>query len=112
MNEARAITALKDHGRSENIVFVIQHGWLPESSYYYIDMELCEGNLDHYIKGNPVLTYNSSINPRLRGLVEPSPNQEMFQIWDIMEQIASGIEYIHDAKQVHRDLKPRNGKLY
>lgn len=33
----------------------------------------------------------------------------IMKIWRIMEDITSGIAFIHFHKEVHRDLKPRNG---
>src|SRR5271155_2995181 len=108
LNEARAIDKLQARGKSANLVWVTEHGWHPESSYYYIDMELCEGNLDNYIKGKENCTYELSDNPRLLGTF--FTERGIWYTWDIMEQIASGIEFIHACGQVHRDLKPRNGK--
>ena len=32
------------------------------------------------------------------------------EIWDIMRQIADDIAFIHSDQEVHRDIKPRNGK--
>ena len=36
-------------------------------------------------------------------------NSSVLQIWTVMSQIASGVEYIHRQRQVHRDIKPGNG---
>ena len=33
----------------------------------------------------------------------------LLQIWTVMSQIASGVEYIHGEQQIHRDIKPGNG---
>ena len=33
----------------------------------------------------------------------------LLQIWTVMSQIASGVEYIHRKHQIHRDIKPGNG---
>jgi serine/threonine protein kinase len=106
-NEVRAIDIFRGHGISENIVSVIDHGWLSRS-YYYIDMELCEGNLEQYIMKDPELTYELSAaeNPRL--LYAGFEGRGIWNTWDIMEQVASGIEFVHGCGEAHRDLKPRN----
>ena len=106
LNEARAIDVLRENGTMDNLVSVTSHGWLSDSPYYYIDMELCHGNLEDYIENRPQIQYIQLRNPRLHAvrLME----RGVWNLWDIMEQIASGVEFIHACKQVHRDLKPRN----
>jgi serine/threonine protein kinase len=108
LNEARAIDKLKASGRCENIVLVFKHGWLEGSSYYFIDMELCGCNLEHFTKGEERSSYLEMKNPRFFGAM--LSERGLWSTWDIMEQICAGIEFIHHGKQIHRDLKPRNGK--
>jgi len=110
LNEAHAINKLKDHGTSENIVSILHHGWMAESVYYYIDMEVCGINLEEYIATPAATTYISSENPRLFGTKFGECG--MWNAWDIMEQISGGVEFIHSCEQVHRDLKPRNGRIF
>jgi serine/threonine protein kinase len=107
--EARAIDKLQENKKHKNLVTITEHGWLAESWFYYIDMELCQGNLDDYLHEKKTLTYESSSNPRFFNatLLEKGD----WYIWDIMEQISKGIEFIHSRTLVHRDLKPRNGNL-
>lgn len=94
MNEVRAIDKLCKH-RHENIVTVLRHGWL-NSSYYFFDMELCEMNLEQYISGE----LNTSSVPETYDATE---------ILNIITQVTSGLDFIHNHAEVHRDLKPRNG---
>ena len=56
-------------------------------------MELCDFNLEIYISRNWTVR----------------PWQRLAQIFTIMRDIANGVTYIHLLKEVHRDLKPRNG---
>ena len=108
LQEIRAIEKLSCSGNHTNLVAVQKHGRLSGSlPFYYIDMEICEGNLEDYIRGSGQ-AFIAAINPRLSalGIVQVG---RVATIWDIAEQIASGISYIHNCKEVHRDLKPRNG---
>jgi serine/threonine protein kinase len=73
--------------------------------FYYIDMELCQGNLEDFIKGNTPHRFDLSNIHRLLNVSE----RGVWGIWDIMEQITNGIVFIHACGEVHRDLKPRNG---
>jgi serine/threonine protein kinase len=92
-NEARATKKLCGSSPHINIVHVLGQGILPLSPFYYIDMELCDQNLETYI-------YNRR-DPQLSG--------EELEIWDIMRQIANGVKFIHNHGEIHRDLKPSNG---
>jgi len=82
-----------------NLVQIYAQGWLQSYSastnegIYFIDMELCHANLKHYI------------NERYEfdGGIEPS------EIWHIMQQITSGLKFLHSEKIIHRDMKPENG---
>src|SRR5438876_20213 len=93
--------------RNTNIVRVFKHGHLPQS-YYYIDMELCDLNLDVYLyqqwtpqlcKDVPYFTNNLPQHKR------------MDQVLTILRHIASGVAFIHENDQIHRDLKPRNSEV-
>jgi serine/threonine protein kinase len=94
-----------------NIVKVLRHGTLPITRHVYLDLELCEFNLEWYIKkrlwkptGEELSETGSSRLPQLELLTRAR------YIWVIMMQVASGLEFIHGLKEVHRDLKPRNGR--
>jgi serine/threonine protein kinase len=95
-NEVRAVKRLCMENSHKNVITVMKHGWLLSSddsisSLYYIDMELCDENLDRYMK-------------RARdGL-----GLGQLEIWDIMLQITKGVAFIHGLDEVHRDLKPKN----
>lgn len=94
-NELRAVEKIctKNH---RNIVTVFKHGHLSNSHYFHIDMELCHMNLEDYLKREQVSTSNNRL--------------PIFSIWTIMKDIASGLSFIHSSNEVHRDLKPPNGK--
>jgi serine/threonine protein kinase len=98
-----------EEGTKVNIVQVLQHGLLSYHPSYFIDMELCELNLHDYIYQIP--------SGRSESMYESIPSFEkcagavsLLQIWRVMSQIASGVEYIHRKSYVHRDLKPANGE--
>ena len=48
-SEIRAVVKLCTPGGHKNIIAVLRHGKLPNSHYYFFDMELCEFNLEQYI---------------------------------------------------------------
>jgi serine/threonine protein kinase len=108
-NEVRAINKLRTNGGHANIVAVLDHGWLKDDAYYFFDMELCVLNLEGFIEGNfgHVLGLPQYLDPGYA-------KEELgcLNMWSIMMQITSGVEFMHDFKELHRDLKPRNGMSF
>ena len=116
-NEARAISKIRASGGHQNIVDVLHHGWLPTfSSYYFMDMEFCDKNLDDYIQS---LAQHSRLPIHLLGTLcndeYPQPRAFFRSIMDLVfgvgMDIILGLEFLHCLKEVHRDLKPQNGSL-
>ena len=103
--EVRAIERLCGPGAHVNIVQVLNHGLLWDFPYYYIDMELCDMNLSDYIQSATPADPSKSL-PRF---IKRGGTDSLLQIWTVMSQIASGVEYIHREQQIHRDIKPGNG---
>lgn len=93
------LSLARDGGIHENMIKVIGHGPLPNSPYYYIDMELCDFDLHEYISFSKIGA----------SLVEAK--RSPYDILNTAKQIASGIEFIHQHGKVHRDLKPNNSIL-
>jgi serine/threonine protein kinase len=94
-NEIRATTKLCNRA-NRHIIAVLGSGEYPNSSYAYIDMEICTMSLDDYIR------HTWGLVP-IRG----RPKEE--GIWNIMKEIALGLTFVHEQKEIHRDLKPSNG---
>jgi serine/threonine protein kinase len=113
-NEIRAVNKLCSAAKAqgENIVIVIRHGTLSSSLYYFFDMELCNFNLEHYIT---VLWQPNNLEKMYSGWKTQSTvdwGSRLMEIWIIMSQIAHGVAFMHRQKEVHRDLKPRNGTAH
>ena len=90
-----------------NIVQVLRIGEIIGSPYYFIDMELCDINLEQYIYSNP------SAAESFPHLVREAPSAvQASQVWNVMKQIARGLTFIHGHNEVHRDLKPHNGNVF
>jgi len=124
-------------GECKFVVQVFKHGWLVDEDIYFIDMEYCSKNLhDHLMATSNTLqppkppggltqhvaTLNPSpspidLNQSLVGnLSHPHRTQtrtDVDIVWnpigDILDDVVSGLKYIHSKKVVHRDLKPQNG---
>jgi serine/threonine protein kinase len=105
--EISTLERLASLGMQKNIVTVLSHGWLPQSrNLYHIDMELCDLNLNNYIR--------KEWTPKMRQTVpyftENLPTRmRVGQIWDIMEDITKGVSFLHQNNMIHRDLTPCNG---
>lgn len=92
-NEVRAINKLCKPGGNRNIVAVLRQGEVRFAAFHYIDMELCDQNLEQYI---------------YQDRTGSGEHFTMLEVWTVMVQIANGVAFIHEQGEVHRDLKPRN----
>jgi serine/threonine protein kinase len=105
-NEMRAVAKLcMTQNTHQNIVAVFDYGCL-SSFLYFIDMELCDLNLEQWI----YRTWDEATANKLAFLTaELPPRARLGQVWDIMEDITRAVAFIHDSHEIHRDLKPSNG---
>ena len=103
-NEVEAILKLCRDGGHLHIVTVMRIGDIPP--FLFIDMELCDLNLADYI----YCTKDRASVPTYF-IKDQSPPMKSCQIWNVMLQIAKGVEFLHVRKMVHRDLKPLNSNL-
>jgi serine/threonine protein kinase len=94
-NELRAAKKLCLGTECDNIVKVLNSGQLQGSLYTFIDMELCDFNLEDYIEGGGLLKLG------IRGRHQ--------KCLAIIRDLADGLTYIHWKGEIHRDLKPKNG---
>jgi serine/threonine protein kinase len=114
-NETRAIDKLaKGH---VNVVAVLGHGPLGDPfRCYYFDMDLCDCTLETYIYGDREFLFDEQWHKNVVDVsVVPKDDflcMRCFNIWTIMFELTQGLKFIHACKQVHRDLKPRNGTPY
>lgn len=105
-NEVGVMMGLKRR-LPDHIVEILGHGSLGEhTAAYFIDMEYCDINLDEYIRG---------VKTSVVGLVEfemilKDGEIFAFMVCAILQQILSGLVFIHSQGKVHRDLRPQNSK--
>jgi serine/threonine protein kinase len=99
-NENRAVSKLCKGGH-RNIVQILALGQLrPDSTWFYIDMELCSVDLGTYIKTTePVMNL-------------PRWEARPLQMCHILDEIVNGLVFIHENKEVHRDISPQNGTVF
>jgi serine/threonine protein kinase len=104
--EVQAIKRLCGPAAHVNIVQVLNHGYLSNPMFYFIDMvELCDLTLHDYVHPETPSKLPQSITRFVRG----GSWHSVFQIWTVISHIARGVEYVHEKDHVHRDIKPRNG---
>jgi serine/threonine protein kinase len=101
-NEVEVMKTLCNKSHT-NMIQYIGDGMIV-SGFYFIDMELCDINLSQYING----THNVAGVHGLPVWNKESP--DVFLIIAIMQQLLSGLAFMHKKDKVHRDLDPRNGK--
>jgi serine/threonine protein kinase len=69
-------------------------------------MELCVLNLEEYVKQNLRSEFgvDNFYNPSYKGELG------FLSLWSITDQIAAALEFLHTQRELHRDVKPTNGK--
>ena len=92
---------------------VLRHGELSYMSLYYIDMELCDLNLEDYIAGqcSSMVSIEWQMSPESAKIHIPS-NVKLAMILSIMNDITDGLVFMHSRKVIHRDLKPPNDTIF
>jgi serine/threonine protein kinase len=101
--------------KHRNIVEVLRHGWFESNADGYIDMELCDLTLDNYIHNRASLIgqhFDFSNHAPLVVSDDCSAHLDLLNIWTIINDIAQGLEFIHQQHYTHRDIKPPNGNSY
>lgn len=105
-NEVRVLDKFRKNGVHENIVTVLDYGWLDENKErFFVDLEACLLNLDDYIKENVKhilgLTRYFDSQPDKKSLC-------CLSFWGIVKDVCRGLNYMHSIRELHRDVKPRN----
>src|SRR5271169_2890676 len=104
-NEKQAIGELCAIGKHRNIVDILHHDELGSSDYYFIDMELCDLDLNAYIRGTRSIGVDKSADQPSTNLVFV-PNDCGLQLkfqntFTILQHITNGLEFAHVHKLVH-----------
>ena len=114
------MSALSENGGHRNIVGVLRDGWMENSSnLYFIDMELCDINLDDYLDylrgARPSLLYIETIKTKAPVYVDKDSTWQMrtHNIFVIGSHIALGLEFTHGLKYEvgGENRKPTNETL-
>jgi len=98
-NRIGELRVLKNIPASANVVRY--YGWhrliAQGTAITVVFMELCAGDLRHFIDSGSFLTLD--------------PYQKLVAMWDIVSQIARGLQECYHQGILHRDLKKENSKL-
>ena len=107
-NEIRVIEKIRMQNGHENVVQITNHGWLIKSEAYFIDMELCEFTLRDFLNKNVKVKSGEVYwqrKPTLDG-------HSCFNIFTILIHIATGLVFLHQIAECHRDVKPENSASF
>jgi serine/threonine protein kinase len=94
----RAMENLCRGNTHPNLVSIFQSGQLIGTPYYFIDMELCDYDLEDYLSRG--------------GLKEEKILCRSHKLLKVFVDILNGVDFIHGEGEVHRDLKPGNGMFF
>jgi serine/threonine protein kinase len=106
-NEMRAVEKLCMFDTHKNIVSVFKYGNIRASNFYYIDMQMCDMNLEYWIEHS--YAQNEAAKKKALSFTGEIASLMTEDIWTIMKDISRGLTFIHERKVIHRDIKPRNG---
>jgi serine/threonine protein kinase len=100
---------IHDLGGHRHIVTYLSHGLLPNGASY-LDTEMCNMSLGTRIYGT-IMGEAHTWNPPGPSFVNDVPSfANCGIIWNIMQQLAEGLAYIHGCNIVHMNLQPHNGE--
>jgi len=117
-NEVKAISKICATDGNQNVICILKHGPLYSTDYYYIDMELCDINLADYI--NPaydrtlLLPTEELWKAKMPVVIMHTSKfrDHRENVYTIMGHIVSGLEFLHQHRLAHRDLKTKNGDQF
>ena len=102
--QVRVINTLSVPGH-KNLLKVLNHGWLPKSSFYFFDTEFCTESLDHAIHRGDT----HFLHLMRSGVKKVEVSKRVRFTFRIARQIIDGLAFIHRSGEIHGDLKPSNG---
>lgn len=113
-NEIKAIIKLREIGAHPNVVNILDHGKLRASGDHFIDMELCNLDLQRYLQGNRSITADHSVAQSPTNLVfvanDCGLQLKLQNTFTVLSHITNGLKFAHEHDLVHRDVKPANSK--